>query len=86
MTEAMVEEGVIDPSTRRKGKPKEAATEDQHDVSRVRDHRPGEGGTHTERGLRTSRANQVWCKGKGQGWNPLERDTYPLYQALDHGP
>ena len=29
MTEAMVEEGVIDPSTRRKGKPKEAATEDQ---------------------------------------------------------
>ena len=83
MTEAMVEEGVIDPSTRRKGKPKEAATEDQ--LMMYREYAI----TALEKGERL--LNEVYeppeqtrygAKARARGWNPLERDTYPAYIKL----
>lgn len=84
ITEAMTEEGLVDPGARRKGRQKkEAATEEQ--LMTLREHaitslEKAEGLLESLRGEPVQ--TRYGPKKMARGWDPLERDTYPAYINL----
>jgi hypothetical protein len=83
ITEAMVEEGTVDPAERRKGKPKEKATEEELMILRE----------HAITSLDKSEAlmlslheppeqTRYGAKSFARGWDPLDRESYPAYINL----